>query len=71
MYIHIHIYIYIHIYILCGDRRVGEADVGCSDQERFKTELEFVQCLASAQYVNCKTISLYLNTYCPSSFSAP
>mmetsp|Transcript_1178 Transcript_1178/g.7658 ORF Transcript_1178/g.7658 Transcript_1178/m.7658 type:complete len:135 (-) Transcript_1178:5678-6082(-) len=27
-------------------------DVGCSDEERFQLELEFVQCLANPHYVN-------------------
>lgn len=28
--------------------------MGCSDKERFALELEFVQCLANPQYLNCE-----------------
>ena len=35
-------------------RRAGEAEVGCSDAERFQLELEFVQCLANPHYLNCE-----------------
>jgi hypothetical protein len=31
-----------------------EDDVGCSDQERFVMELEFIQCLANPFYLNCE-----------------
>ncbi|GAB4823605.1 hypothetical protein N2152v2_010651 [Parachlorella kessleri] len=35
-----------------GCRRLTEADVGLPDRERFVLELEFIQCLASPQYLN-------------------
>lgn len=31
-----------------------EDEVGCSDQERFVMELEFIQCLANPFYLNCE-----------------
>ena len=37
-----------------GCRRAGEAEVGAADAERFQLELEFVQCLANPNYLNCE-----------------
>ena len=40
-----------------ADRRAAaEEDTGCSDAERFGLELEFVQCLANPQYLNCEGV---------------
>lgn len=36
------------------DRNDAESTTGCSNQKRFELELEFVQCLSSPQYLNCK-----------------
>lgn len=33
---------------------LGEEVAGVSDRDRFIAELEFVQCLASPQYINCE-----------------
>ena len=33
-------------------RAATQADVGCSERERFLLELEFVQCLASPAYLH-------------------
>jgi hypothetical protein len=43
-----------------------EDEVGCSDQERFVMELEFIQCLANPFYLNrelCKSLVLYCWTW--------
>ena len=45
---------------------ITEAE-GNPEKYRFQVELEFVQCLANPNYLNCKLISyepLYQQTYC-------
>ena len=40
------------------DRRpASEAEIGCSHEQRFGLELEFVQCLANPHYLNCEALS--------------
>jgi hypothetical protein len=43
-------------------RRLGEGELGCSDIARFQCDLEFVQCLANPNYVNCKWVLVHLYT---------
>ena len=34
-------------------RLLTEKELGCTNKERFVIELEFIQCLANPQYLNC------------------
>ncbi|KAK9825384.1 hypothetical protein WJX81_007537 [Elliptochloris bilobata] len=42
-------------------RRVGSEETGCSDQQRFSLELEFVQCLANPHYLNWLSQNRYFD----------
>ena len=46
------------------DRQYTEEEVGCCSKERFVLELEFVQCLASPQYIYCENLATHLNALC-------
>ena len=50
-------------------RQATPAELGCTEDERFLLELEFVQCLSSPQYLNCMPfdVSLRIGAACESS----
>ena len=42
----------------------GPRETGCSEEERFRLEMEFVQCLANPDYLHCEAVLGGLNPIC-------
>lgn len=45
-------------------RKATEAEVGCSDQQRFIIELEFIQALSNPHYLTCVRLSAAPGVLC-------
>ena len=56
--------VYLIVTSACIARRpCTEQDVGCSEKERFTIELEFVQCLANPEYLQCRWFCWILHSH--------